>query len=182
MSDYNINAVDNNAKIQLQIIQEVHRLLEAQKIPHWLDGGWALDFLLGTITRKHEDVDWLIWTTDASSVQSCLEPHGYDLSETKRPEEHIAFYKQGQYTSFTRNMRNDQGQVVTCGRWSDWPYPDDAFTASHGCLDSIICPVLSPEAQLDVKENYHKHPAGGPLRDVDPPDIDRLRNHLNRRN
>ncbi len=149
-----------------------------EHIPHWLDGGWALDFLLGEITRKHEDVDWLIWTSDAVSVQSCLIENEYEPFEIRHPQERIAFYKQEQYTSFTRNMRTAQGHVVTCGRWSDWPYPENAFNHAPGRFGAITCPILSPEAQLDVKENYHKHPAGKPLRDVDPPDIARLRRYL----
>ena len=88
--------------------------------------------------------------------------------------------KCGQRISFTLNEMNDQGQSVTAGRWRDWPFPAGAFSASAGCLDEVVCPVVSAEAQLDVKVNFHKHPAGGSLRQKDLADIERLRAYIAR--
>ena len=34
------------------------------------------------------------------------------------------------------------------------------------------------EAQLDEKVNFHKHPADAPLRDVDSPAIEKLREYI----
>ena len=53
--------------IQLELIGEIHRELAARSIPHWLGGGWALDFLLGEVLRVHGDVDWAIWKRDAGA-------------------------------------------------------------------------------------------------------------------
>ena len=58
--------------VQLGLIREIHEALTARSIPHWLGGGWALDFLLGEVLRVHSDIDWAIWKSDASAVTTCL--------------------------------------------------------------------------------------------------------------
>ena len=169
--------VDPNP-VQLGLIREIHGALTARSIPHWLGGGWALDFLLGEVTRVHGDVDWAIWKTDAPEVTACLGTLGYSQQKVRHPEEHIGFCKLDQYVSFGLLERTRSGDVVTSGRWTDWPYPHGAFCASEGRLGDLFCPILSAEAQLDEKVNFHKHSAGAPLRDVDPPSIEKLRKYI----
>lgn len=171
-------ATNDNTAIQLQLIAEIHDLLDVSKIPHWLDGGWALDFLVGEVTRDHDDIDWFLWKWDAPAVCACLEACDYQSLEVRHPDEHIAFQRHGQRISFTLNEMNEAGQAVTAGRWSDWPFPQGAFAAPVGQLGDIVCPIVSAAAQLDVKMNFHKHPAGGPLRQKDPADIERLRAYI----
>ena len=168
---------DETTAIQLRIIREVHKLLDSIQIPHWLGGGWALDFLLGEIASKHGDIDWLIWKKDASAAQATLEENAFRNQKVRHPEEHFGFYKHEQYVSFTLNELNEEGQIVTSGRWRDWPYPDGSFSANPGRIGDIACPIVSAEGQLDSRENFHKHPAGAPLRDVDVPAIERLRGY-----
>ena len=168
----------NSNPIQLGLIREIHEELTARSIPHWLGGGWALDFLLGEITRVHGDVDWAIWKSDAPDVIACLGTLGYSSQKVRHPEEHIGFYKFDQYVSFGLLEKTRGGDVVTSGRWTDWPYPHGAFCAPDGRLGDLSCPILSAEAQLDEKVNFHKHPAGAPLRDADLPAIERLRRYI----
>src|SRR3712207_1118934 len=63
--------------IQLVLIAELTARLRQAGIAHWLFGGWAVDFLVGEITRPHEDIDLIIWRDDAPSVREVLAPHGY---------------------------------------------------------------------------------------------------------
>lgn len=168
----------NPNPVQLELISEIHEALTARSIPHWLGGGWALDFLLGEVTRVHGDVDWAIWKSDAPDVSACLGNLGYSHQDVRHPEEHIGFYKLDQYVSFGLLEKTRSGDVVTSGRWTDWPYPHGAFCAREGRLGDFSCPILSAEAQLDEKVNFHKHPAGAPLRDSDLPAIERLRRYI----
>ncbi len=45
---------------QLELIEEFALLAADAGIECWLRGGWALDFLVGRITRSHEDIDLFI--------------------------------------------------------------------------------------------------------------------------
>lgn len=169
---------EDSNPVQLGLIREIHEALTARSIPHWLGGGWALDFLLGEITRVHGDVDWAIWKSDAQDVNTCLESLGYSSQKVRHPDEHIGFYKLDQYVSFGLIERTQSGDVVTSGRWTDWPYPHGSFCAPEGQLGDISCPIISAEAQLDEKLNFHKHHAGAPLRDSDLPAIEKLREYI----
>ncbi|MGA3599369.1 nucleotidyltransferase domain-containing protein [Lysinibacillus agricola] len=42
---------------QLKVLSEISAITERLEIEFWLRGGWAIDFLLGKITRSHEDID-----------------------------------------------------------------------------------------------------------------------------
>lgn len=163
---------------QLGLIREIHEALTACSAQHWLGGGWAVDFLLGEVLRVHSDIDWAIWKADVPTVTTCLTALGYVPQVLRHPEEHIGFYKLDQFVSFGLLERTGSGEVVTSGRWTDWPYPQGAFSAPDGQLGPLTCPILSAEAQLDEKVNFHKHPAGAPLRDVDPPAIEKLRDYI----
>ena len=167
--------MDKTTETHLSIISEVHDLLGAASIPHWLDGGWGLDFLLGRVTGLHDDIDWKIWKKDAAEVAGLLEKTGYRTQKVRHPEEHIGFWRFDQYVSFTLNEIDQEGRAVTSGRWRDWPWPEAAFSAGPGQLDGLVCPVVSAEAQLDVRENFDKHPAGAPKRDKDIAAIVELR-------
>jgi phosphorylcholine metabolism protein LicD len=57
------------AERQLELIEEFASLAKAAGVDCWLRGGWALDFLLGRITRPHEDIDLFIWAPDASKLE-----------------------------------------------------------------------------------------------------------------
>jgi lincosamide nucleotidyltransferase A/C/D/E len=55
---------------------ELYQLLDRAGIKIWIDGGWAVDALLGKHTRAHEDLDIVIETRDLSRMVSLLAAHG----------------------------------------------------------------------------------------------------------
>jgi hypothetical protein len=48
---------DGQAESQLKVLSEISRISEEIGFTFWLRGGWAIDFLLGKITRQHDDID-----------------------------------------------------------------------------------------------------------------------------
>jgi lincosamide nucleotidyltransferase A/C/D/E len=58
-------------------VAELYRALESLSITVWLDGGWAVDALLGEQTRPHEDVDIVIQEKDISALRKYLESQNY---------------------------------------------------------------------------------------------------------
>ena len=50
----------------------------------WLDGGWAVDALLETETRAHEDVDIVVTSDEVGALRRLLEQDGY--RDVPRPD------------------------------------------------------------------------------------------------
>ena len=43
----------------------------------WIDGGWAVDAVVGRETRPHQDLDIAFENKHVSLLKRCLEQHGY---------------------------------------------------------------------------------------------------------
>lgn len=160
--------------LQLQIIREVTSLLQSAGLPHWLFGGWAIDFQLGEITRAHDDIEFLVWDFDVPQMAALLEQHGYEKYTGGIVEEMAIFFKHEQKLELDFLTHNASGQVVVAGRWSDWWWTQGALDAPPATLAGITCPVISAEGLLAVKQGYANHPAGAPLREKDIIDIQQL--------
>lgn len=52
-------------------------LIEPHGIDVWIDGGWAVDVLLGEHTRPHNDLDVAIQKKDVQKLRELLEAEGY---------------------------------------------------------------------------------------------------------
>jgi lincosamide nucleotidyltransferase A/C/D/E len=57
------------------------RLFEAAGIEVWLDGGWAVDALLGEQTRPHKDVDIIVRAADLASLREILGTRAFLVKE-----------------------------------------------------------------------------------------------------
>lgn len=63
-------------------VDHVHRfldLVEALGIEVWIDGGWAVDALLGRHTRQHADLDIGLPTGDAPRLREALREQGFGV-------------------------------------------------------------------------------------------------------
>ncbi len=60
-----------------QDVIELLRLFEQQNIEVVIDGGWAVDALLGRQTRPHDDLDVAVLHKDVPQIRALLEARGY---------------------------------------------------------------------------------------------------------
>ena len=60
-----------------QDVLKLYSQLASLGIEIWIDGGWAVDALLGEQTRPHEDVDIVIQEKDLPALHKLLENQGY---------------------------------------------------------------------------------------------------------
>jgi hypothetical protein len=100
---------------QLEVINEITDVAEVLGIELWLEGGWAMDFYLGKVTREHDDIDWFMWAADASSLTTCLTQRGYKQLKGPPVEQQIDFARDGIEVSFKLVTQDDSGSVVVAG-------------------------------------------------------------------
>jgi hypothetical protein len=172
--------MNDAVQVQLELIRTLHEQLAAEEIPHWLGGGWAVDFTLGLLTRQHDDVDFAVWASDWPRVKAVLATLGFATKEQPFTDETQRIVGASCDLEFWMLTRDDQARAVVGGRWSDWPLPDDVFEAGSGQLLGVECPVLSAFALLGSKADYPNHRFGSPLRAKDKEDIAQLRAFLAR--
>ena len=60
-------------------VLEIVQLLNTQGIEVILDGGWAVDALLGYQSRPHEDLDLAVFHKDVPAIRSLLESEGFSV-------------------------------------------------------------------------------------------------------
>lgn len=72
-------------KLQLEVLGEICAITDELDIEFWLRGGWAIDFLLGKITRFHEDIDIMTWIQNRDRLEEVLSKAGYKQLPVKEP-------------------------------------------------------------------------------------------------
>ena len=159
------------ADTQLQLIGDVTELLTARRVPHWLFGGWAVDFAVGHVTREHSDVEIIVWRRDLDAVHGLLAELGFDAHER---EEWCVDYRRsadGELLMVSLLAHNDAGQTITPGPFAGWPWPESAFQGPPGQLGDVAVPMITADEQARVKEFYFGAATGDPPRRKDVEDI-----------
>ena len=65
---------------QLAAIGRLHQEFTERAVPYWLFGGWAVDFHVGRVTRRHDDIDPRgCRTADSDRVDALLLQLGWDV-------------------------------------------------------------------------------------------------------
>jgi GNAT superfamily N-acetyltransferase len=159
---------------QLKLIEEFAALAAGARVECWLRGGWALDFLLGRITRPHQDIDLFIWAADAPRLLGVLRQHGYEEIGGPPPQQQRNLAKAGEEFHVTLLERSELGVVTAGGRWADAPWPDGMLEGPVARIGNVRCRVIRPEAQLWAKEEVPKA-LGHPQREHDQVDVALLR-------
>jgi Aminoglycoside-2''-adenylyltransferase len=122
------------------------------RVPFWLRGGWALDFLLGEVRPDHADVDLVAWLRDGDAIREVLTSRGFELAR-ELPDVAIDFEKQGESIQVLLVERNSAGELV-CRGFESWPFPEGALDGPVRSLEGVRASTLSPDALLYEKETY----------------------------
>ncbi len=140
---------------QLALIEEFVSLCDAASIPCWLRGGWAMDFFLGRVTRAHDDIDLFVWAEDASRLVHALERAGFVEQGGPPPEAQRDFAKDGEQVQVALLARNQRGQVVVAGgSAAGVPWPEGMLTSPAGRIGDVVCPIVNPRVQVEIKEKF----------------------------
>jgi hypothetical protein len=115
---------------QLSALAQVDKLLEQAGFDYWLFGGWAVDFYVGALTRRHDDIDLAVWLHEAEAIGSLLETEGWQHKPTAEDDGGTG-YECGPVRLELTFLLDDAGKVfipLRNGRvlWSAEPLGDDA--------------------------------------------------------
>ena len=140
------------ARGQLAAIGELHDELAQQGIPHWLFGGWAVDFHVGRVTRQHDDLDVAVRAADSSRVHEVLARTGWELID--------------EAAGYRTYQRNDVKVDVAWVDDDESGWPPDAFGKDtlelHGCRMNVISrPALLADKSAalgDAAKDAHDAP------------------------
>lgn len=122
--------------------------LQVQGIDVWLDGGWAIDALLGNQTRPHDDLDLVARLEDSTQIEDALRECGYVLGYGAPPQSFELVDSGGhQVDVHPASFRPNGDGVYQIATGKEWIFPADGFSGS-GCILGRRVPCLTPEVVM----------------------------------
>ena len=124
------------------------QLFENTGIEEWLDGGWAVDAVLGAQTRPHKDVDIILRATDLPKLREILESRGFELQHGGTGSNFVLADGSGLEVDVHAIVFDRDGNgVYRMENGSDWIFPAVGFNG-RGVIHGISVRCLSPEIQV----------------------------------
>ncbi|WP_433747940.1 nucleotidyltransferase domain-containing protein [Falsibacillus pallidus] len=159
-------SMDEREESQLLVLTEVSGIAESLGMELWLRGGWAIDFLLGRVTRPHEDIDFVAWVQDRQRLEAELASAGYEKVPVNEPfcNRQSDFRKNEVDCSLVFITHSVEGEIIMNGL-PEWVWRPDSLMTESYTLNGISARVLNPKQLLEEKEVYEQ--IGRPHRQKD---------------
>jgi lincosamide nucleotidyltransferase A/C/D/E len=124
------------------------RLLDSRRIEVWLDGGWAVDALLGAQTRPHKDVDIILRVSDLPRLQEVLANRGFEVRPGGTESNFVLGDASGLEVDVHAVVFDQDGNgVYRMENGADWIFPAEGFSG-RGLVGSLVVRCLSAETQV----------------------------------
>ena len=131
-----------------EALVDLLRLFESAGLEVWLDGGWAVDALLGDQTRPHKDVDIILRVTDLPKLCGILANMGFEIRSGGTESNFVLADHSGLEVDVHAIVFDQDGNgVYRMGNGSDWIFPAAGFSG-RGVVQGVSVRCLSPEAQV----------------------------------
>ncbi|MEH7613730.1 nucleotidyltransferase domain-containing protein [Gottfriedia acidiceleris] len=162
--------MDNNNLVekQLKILNEINTICLKLTFQLWLRGGWAIDFLLGKVTREHSDIDLVAFIQYRDELEQAMVNVGFKKIQVSMLQ--TDFIKDEVDVSFVFVRITDEGKIKANG-FPDWEWRNDALPIQKYHLKGISMNVLNPNQLLEEKKVYEK----GTGRKLRPKDIESMK-------
>ncbi|HET8943481.1 MAG TPA: amino acid transporter [Dehalococcoidia bacterium] len=137
-------------------VLEVLDALEAAGIAPWLDGGWAVDALLGEETREHDDLDLVVRDEDVQRAVSALSRAGFAMQLDDRPTRFVLAAAGGRRIDFHPVVFSETGDALQKGagpNGGDARFPASGFTGG-GAVAGRPVSTLSPDLLVLFHTGY----------------------------
>jgi hypothetical protein len=145
-------------RAQLQVIEQVHRLLEHEGIPYWLFGGWAVDFHVGHMTRAHGDVDLAVWSSDAQRVTTLLKETGWTHAPEPDEDGGTGYARGDVRLELTFLVPRPKGSAAVSLRRGEVPFVQGPLLGELRDFDGVRCHVVSFETLVSTKSAQRDEP------------------------
>lgn len=126
----------------------------------WLDGGWAVDALIGRQTRKHDDIDLVVLLEESDRIVSTFAEAGFDLIEDDRPTRFVLGDVRERRIDFHPIVFNEDGSARQIGAGPNGG--DAVFTAGGfagvGEIAGRKLSCISAELLLRFHTGYELQP------------------------
>ena len=122
--------------------------LDSAGIPSWLDGGWAVDAVLGEQTRTHNDLDLIARVDDSQRLCDRLAEGGFRLDRGRLNSNFVLRDSNGREIDVhpVRFDRAGNG-VYRMENGEDWIFPADGF-GGVGRIGDRTVHTLTPDVQM----------------------------------
>ena len=131
--------------------------LEQAGIDVWLDGGWAVDAVLETQTRCHDDLDLIVELHAVDKLQTILGQRGYLLAHGGAPLSFEMIDAYGRQVDVHPMRLSESGDgIYRMENGEDWTYPAAGFEGSGVVLGRRVR-CLTPEVQMLCHGGYEPH-------------------------
>ena len=122
--------------------------LDGAGIDAWLDGGWAVDALLGEQTRAHEDLDLIVRVSDVPAMREALAGDGFELDRGETDSNFVLRDGAGREIDVHPVVFDAQGDgLYRMENGDDWVFPADGFSG-HGRVEAREVRCLSADVQM----------------------------------
>jgi lincosamide nucleotidyltransferase A/C/D/E len=153
-------------EMTVEALIDLLQLFESTRIEVWLDGGWAVDAVLGAQTWPHKDVDIILRVADLPALRELLGSRGFERRQGGTDSNFVLADRSGlEVGVHAIAFDRDGNGVYRMENGSDWIFPAAGFSG-RGVVQGIGVRCLTPETQVLC----HAHgyvPAEQDLRDME---------------
>jgi lincosamide nucleotidyltransferase A/C/D/E len=122
--------------------------LQARSLSVWLDGGWAVDALLGEQTRPHDDLDLVARLEDSEHIEQALGEAGYLLAGGGPPLSFELVDDVGHQVDIHPASITPVGDgIYRMASGETWVYPAAGFYGVGSIVGHAV-PCLTPEVLI----------------------------------
>jgi lincosamide nucleotidyltransferase A/C/D/E len=139
--------------VLLEEVVDVLDSLDANKVRHWVAGGWGVDFLVGRQTREHRDLDLAVNGKDYERCMSALSALGYQ-TETDWLPLRIEVRASGARWVDVHPVHFDDQGIGLQGDRSGVHFEDAASAFATGQIGARSVRCLSVSQQLLFHSGY----------------------------
>ncbi len=148
---------DDQTESQLKVLSEISAIFSSLGQDFWLRGGWAIDFLLGKVTRPHEDIDLVTWIHNREQLEQALAEADYEWRPVNEQfhDRQSDFRKDEVDVTISYITRANDGSLIMNGL-PVWVWRTDSLLPQSFMFSGISARVLNPRQLLEEKEVYEQ--------------------------